>query len=142
MTRPLPDTDDLEFAPFWAGAAAGELRLVFCSSCDRPRWPPRPVCAHCHGFEFTWRAVEPHGRLYTWTGVEHQTTRDLPPPYIVGLVEIADHPGVRLLGQVIGVHHEALRIDMPMVARFDVLTDGVTLVNWTPTDIDIEETRT
>jgi len=139
MTRPLPDIDDPEFAPFWAGAAAGELLLVFCSSCDRPRWPPRPICAHCQSFELEWRAVDARGRLYTWTGVEHQTTRDLPPPYVVGLVEIADHPDVRLLGQIVDVAPGVLRIGMPMVARFDAVADGLTLVNWTGAEMDSEE---
>ena len=130
-SRPLPDVDDPEFAPFWAGTATGELRLVFCTRCNEVRWPPRPICAHCHSFEFDWRAVSARGRLYTWTGVEHQTTAGIEPPYVVALVEMADHPTVRLLGHVLA-DATTLTIGMPLVARFDPVADRVTLVNWTP----------
>lgn len=133
MSRPLPDTSDPEFAPFWAGALAGELRLVFCSKCQQPQWPPRPMCGRCGGFEFDWRAVGTSGRLYTWTVVQHQTTPGLPPPYVVGLVELADHPGVRLLGQVIG-DIGSLSAGMSLVARFDRQNDSVALVNWVAPD--------
>ena len=134
MTRPLPDIHDPGFAPFWAGTAAGELRIVFCSDCDQPRWPPRPVCGHCRSFELDWRPVTPTGHLHTWTGVEHQTASDLPPPYVVGLVEIREHPTVRLLGRIVGTDPSRLRVGLPLTARFDPVTDEVTLVNWAPID--------
>ena len=131
MSRPLPNVADREFAPFWEGTALGELRLVFCTACGEVRWPPRPICDRCRSFELEWRAVDPRGGLYTWTVVEHRTTADIPPPYVVGLVDIADHPGVRLLGQVVA-EPDALAVGMPLVARFDRVTDDVTLVNWEP----------
>ena len=79
-------------------------------------------------------ASRPQGRLYTWTVVEHQTTPGLPAPYTVGLVEIAGHPGVRLLGQITADASGSLWIGMPLKARFDRVGEGVTLVNWTPED--------
>jgi len=134
MTRPLPDVTDPEFAPFWEGAACGELRLVFCSQCQASRWPPRAICARCHSFAFEWRQVAARGNLYTWTVVEHQTTPGIQAPYAVGLVEIAGHPGVRLLGQVTRDAARPLEIGMPLAARFEHVAEGVTLVNWTPED--------
>jgi uncharacterized OB-fold protein len=131
MSGPLPEIADPEFAPFWEGTASGELRLVFCTKCGTVRWPPRPICAHCQSFEFEWRAVRPEGRLYTWTGVEHKTTAGIDPPYVVGLVTITEHSTIRLLGQVLAANAD-LTMDMPLVAQFDEVAEGVTLVNWTP----------
>jgi len=142
MSRPLPDISDPEFAPFWAGAAAGELRLVFCSACGHPRWPPRPLCPDCQSFDFEWRQVVPRGRLYTWTVVEHQTTPGVPAPYIVGLVELDEYPGVRLLGQVTADPSRPLFVGTPMTARFDRVAEAVTLVNWTPSDAETQESKT
>jgi uncharacterized OB-fold protein len=126
--RPLPDVDDPEFAPFWTGTARAELRIPRCTGCGRFGWPPRPVCPGCHGFGFAWETVPPRGLLYSWTVVGHQTMKGLPPPYVVGLVELAD--GVRLLGNVVGTEPAALRVGLPLAARFDGIADGVTLVNW------------
>lgn len=134
MSRPLPDVDDPEFAPFWSGTSAGELRLVFCARCDEVRWPPRPVCPRCRSFELEWRAVDPRGHLHTWTVVEHQTTADMPPPYVVGLVQIADHPTVRLIGQI-DAGAASLVIDLPLTTRFDQVDERVTLVNWVPSEV-------
>ena len=133
MTRPLPDVGDPEFAPFWAGAVKGELRLVFCLQCQHPRWPPRAICPYCGDFNLEWRRVRAAGRLYTWTVVEHQTTPDIPPPYVVGLVEIEEHPSVRLLGHIVS-DTQRLRIGLSVVARFDRVSEAVTLINWAPTE--------
>jgi uncharacterized OB-fold protein len=141
MTQPLPDVHDPEFAPFWAGAAEGELRLVFCSRCQHPRWPPRPICPDCGWFDFEWRRVRPEGHLYTWTIVEHQTTPGIPPPYVVGLVEVSEYRGVRLLGQIVGDFPRPLQIGMSVVARFDRISDAVTLVNWSPTELQTGESN-
>ena len=135
MSGPLPEIADPEFAPFWEGTAAGELRLVFCTTCGTVRWPPRPICAHCQSFEFEWRAVPPEGSLYTWTGVEHKTTAGIDPPYVVGLVTITEHPTIRLLGQVLAANAD-LTVDMPLVAQFDEVAEGVSLVNWAPARLE------
>jgi len=130
MTRPIPDIDDPDFAPFWEGTAQSELRLVHCADCDKPRWPPRPICGWCRSLDFEWRAISPEGRLYTWTVAEHQTTPDIPAPYVVGIVEVHADPVVRMLGQVV-CDPEHLRIGMQLTAQFDRVSDEAILVNWT-----------
>ncbi len=131
MNRPLPDVSAPEFAPFWSGTEAGEIRLPFCPACGQPHWPPRPICPHCRNMAFVWRPVSGKGTVYTWTVVEHQTTPGIRPPYVVALVELAGYPSVRLLGQLTGVAPHRLCIGMPVIATFDRMREGVTLVNWT-----------
>src|SRR5690606_33950933 len=111
------------------GTAIHELRVLQCDGCGTLRWPPRPACAACHEMSYHWTPVPPQGALYTWTVVVHQTMKGLTPPYVVGLVEIA--PGVRMLGNVVGLDPAELRIGQPLRAVFERVDDAVTLVNWT-----------
>lgn len=130
--RPLPDIEDPQFAPFWQGTARCELRVPRCAVCRAYGWPPRPVCAGCHGMDFRWEPAPAHGQLYTWTVVAHQTMQAFPPPYVVGLVELA--PGLRMLGNVVGVEPGALTVGLRLRAQFAPVAEAVTLVNWAPDD--------
>lgn len=126
---PVPDREDPLFAPFWDGTDRGELRVQRCPSCGLHRWPPRPMCRRCHALGAEWVSVEPVGTLYSWVGVRRQTVRGLPTPYDVGLVELDAQP-VRMLGRLIGLASDGIRIGMALEARFDAGDSGVTLVNW------------
>ena len=42
LSFPLPDVSWQVAAPYWEGAAAGELRLSFCVSCGSANWFPKP----------------------------------------------------------------------------------------------------
>jgi uncharacterized OB-fold protein len=41
---PLPDTDDPLTAPFFAGAARGELMIPRCDTCGEYVWYPQAEC--------------------------------------------------------------------------------------------------
>lgn len=130
---PRPDREDPQFAPFWEGTDVGELRVQRCSSCQAVRWPPRPMCAACHSTETDWVAVAPRGTVYSWVGVEHQTARGLPSPYVLGLVELDDAP-VRMLGRLVGIDRSGAAIGARVVAEFQSSESGVMLVNWRQED--------
>jgi uncharacterized OB-fold protein len=92
--------------PFWEGLQAGELRLQHCQACDWWIWAPSWICPKCHSFDPPWRAVRPHGIVYSWTTTFHafpasQEFRDAV-PYTTALVELPDGGGRRLLGIVTG----------------------------------------
>ena len=46
---PLPDVDDPLTAPYFAGAAAGELVIPRCERCARYVWYPEPRVPECGG---------------------------------------------------------------------------------------------
>ncbi|MFC0534039.1 Zn-ribbon domain-containing OB-fold protein [Phytohabitans kaempferiae] len=115
---PVPDVTDPLFAPYWDGTAKGELVLPACGGCAAVVWPPRGLCPACGSTERKWESHEPAGTLYTFTVVGHATVpgyTDL--PYAVAIVELADAPGVRVIGSVDG-DPDPLRIGMPMRAVF------------------------
>ncbi len=128
--RPVPVNDDPDTAGFWEAARRGELAVRVCPRCETAVHFPRAYCDRCPGSPTEWRAVRPRGTLYSWTRCEHQVHRAFPVPYTVVLVELDDHPAVRLVGYLPGTPE--LEIGCPMGATFEALADGTVLPQWAP----------
>lgn len=103
-TEPLlSPTIDTDGAPFWEYAAQGELRVQACGACGELRFPPRPCCPHCQSFESQWQRMSGRGRIWSYV-------RPHPPllpayaeqaPYNAIVVELADAPRIRLVGNLV-----------------------------------------
>jgi acetyl-CoA acetyltransferase/uncharacterized OB-fold protein len=133
---PAPDLDDPDFAPFWAGCRDERLLLPRCGQGHR-YWPPRPACPRCQDTARDWQEVAPAGWLYSWT-VVHRTP--LPAfqaltPYVVGVVELVAHPGLRLLGRC-QCDPGLLRVGLPLHAEFEHVTEQFSLPLWRGQDSD------
>jgi uncharacterized OB-fold protein len=129
--RPLPDEVS---APFWEGCRRGELLMQRCAVCARFRFTPRPMCPHCRSFEAEWTRVSGEGSLYSFV-ICHPPV--LPAfaaqaPFAVALVELAEDPGLRMLGNVLGAAPESLRIGQKLRVDFEEIADGVVLPQWRP----------
>ncbi|MBB5121628.1 hypothetical protein AF335_22920 [Streptomyces eurocidicus] len=142
-TRPpgplLPEPDE-DGAPFWEFAARGELRVQTCADCHEPRFPPRPCCPHCQSFATAWRRMTGRGRIWSYV-LPHPPL--LPfyadrAPYNVAVVELADAPRIRLVGNVVAapgarldsLDPALLRIGASVRVTFDELAEGVTVPRW------------
>jgi uncharacterized OB-fold protein len=101
MLTPVTDSDG---APFWQYAAQGELRVQTCADCGEPRFPPRPCCPHCQSFASEWRPVSGQGRVWSYVVPHPPLLPDYAEraPYNVILVELADAPRIRLVGNLVG----------------------------------------
>jgi uncharacterized OB-fold protein len=100
LLSPVPDEDG---APFWEYAARGELRVQACADCGEPRFPPRPCCPQCQSFASEWRPTSGKGRIWSYV-VPHPPL--LPAyaaqaPYNVIVVELAEAPRIRLVGNLV-----------------------------------------
>ncbi|MET7437088.1 Zn-ribbon domain-containing OB-fold protein [Streptomyces sp. NPDC004082] len=102
LLSPVPDDDG---APFWWYAARGELRVQACAApdCGELRFPPRPCCPHCHSFDSEWRRMSGRGRIWSYV-VPHPPL--LPgyaeqAPYNAIVVELAEAPRIRLVGNLV-----------------------------------------
>ncbi|MEU6660582.1 OB-fold domain-containing protein [Streptomyces sp. NPDC046821] len=138
MLQPVVDEDG---APFWEYAAQSELRVQACASadCGELRFPPRPCCPHCGSFDSEWRLMSGRGRIWSYV-IPHPPL--LPAyaahaPYNAIVVELADAPRIRLVGNLVtsadapidSVPPERLKIGAKVHAVFaDV--DGVTVPRW------------
>ena len=137
---PLPVTDDPLDAPFWQATLGGEIVIQRCSSCGRRRFPPRPMCSDCQSFESTWQRMSGEGRIWSFV-VPHPPL--LPSfaglaPYNVIVVELADDPSIRLVGNLVTsaageineVDPKTIRIGASVRAVFQKVADDVALIRW------------
>jgi uncharacterized OB-fold protein len=103
-------------APFFEGAAGGELLLQFCESCAKYMWPVKYRCIHCFAAAVVWRAASGRARLYSLS-VVHQTYPGFPSPYLVATVETEE--GVRFNTALVGEEAESTAIGAELVAVFE-----------------------
>ncbi|MBL1081964.1 OB-fold domain-containing protein [Streptomyces actinomycinicus] len=100
MLIPVTDTAG---APFWEYADRGELRVQACGDCGVLRFPPRPCCPHCQSFASEWRPVSGRGRVWSFVVPHPPLLPDYAEqaPYNVVVVELAEDPGIRLVGNLV-----------------------------------------
>lgn len=131
----LPDLDDPVARPFWAGCAAGELRIQSCAACGQRRMPPRPMCPSCHALASRWDRMA--GTATVWSfAVPHPPL--LPAyaeraPYAVLVVTLDDDPSIRLVGDAAtGIDPDAFAIGYAVEVTFERVSDDVVLPRWLP----------
>ncbi|MER7927774.1 MULTISPECIES: OB-fold domain-containing protein [unclassified Streptomyces] len=133
MLAPVPDDDG---APFWQYARDGELRVQTCADCAEPRFPPRPCCPHCQSFASEWRPVSGRGRVWSYVFPHPPLLPDYAAvaPYNVVVVELADAPRIRLVGNLVtgaGAALDSLSPDRVRIgARVQVVFDEGGLPQW------------
>jgi uncharacterized OB-fold protein len=132
-SRPLPLPDEVS-APFWEGCRRGELRMQRCAACARFRFLPRPMCPHCRSLDSQWLPVSGAGTLFSFV-ICHPPV--LPAfqeqaPYAVALVELAEDPGLRMIGGVLDCPPDRLRIGQKLQVAFEEIEGGFTLPQWRP----------
>lgn len=129
----MPDADG---APFWRYAAQGELRVQACADCGEPRFPLRPCCPHSRSFATEWRPTSGRGRIRFYV-VPHPPL--LPEyaaqaPYNVILVELAEAPRIRMVGNLVteaGAPLDSLSPDRVRIgARVQAVFDAAGLPQW------------
>lgn len=137
---PLPSTDDPLDAPYWDATRRGELVVQTCRSCGQRRFPPRPMCPHCQSLEHTWQRMAGTGRIWSFV-IPHPPL--LPvfaqlAPYNVIVVELADDPSIRMVGNLVAsatgaineVDPATIKIGAPVRVVFDRVADDVVLPRW------------
>jgi uncharacterized OB-fold protein len=128
-TRPIPQADE-ESREFYEGARRHELMLMRCRACGAWRLPSRPRCPDCWSTDTEWAAASGRATLYSF-GIMHQKFAGFADdgPYNYAVVELEEGP--RMVSNVVGVAPEDLRVDMPLRAHYDDVSDDTTLVRFT-----------
>lgn len=115
---------------------AGELLLETCRECGQVQHPPMGVCVACQAVETTTVAVAPRGRVVSATVVRHPLhpmLRDQV-PYNVVVVELASHPTVRIVGNVLGFRDEAVPLGLAVRGSWTAPLgdEQIRLLQWEP----------
>jgi uncharacterized OB-fold protein len=125
VMRPVisPDT---EF--FWAGTAAGELRIQRCGDCGALRHPPGPMCPSCGTMSAGYIVAAGTGEVYSYVVHHHPPVPGKKLPVVIALVQLPE--GVRMTGELLGAGPGQVRIGLPVRAEFVKVDDGLTLPAW------------
>jgi uncharacterized OB-fold protein len=130
IPEPQPDADS---APFWAAAREHRLVVQRCDDCGAYRFPPRPVCDHCHSTKASFQPVSGRGRVVSWV-VTHQKFHPAfaaRVPYVVLLVELAEQVGLFMYGNPRPAS-APVTAGMQVQATFEPISEDYTLVQWEP----------
>ncbi len=116
---PLPDLADPLTAPFFAGAARGELVIPRCTTCDAYVWYPADACPHDGGV-LAWTPVSGRGTLFSWAVVRRAFLPAFADkvPFVTALVALDEDPAVRLCTYIVDAAPEALMPDAPVRVQF------------------------
>lgn len=123
-----PVTDDPDTGPFFDHVQRRTLGIQVCTGCQRAVHLPQRYCYHCGTWSNEWVEVSGRGRIYTWTAIHHQMDPAFPPPFTIIVVELADRPEVRLIGNLPGCPE--LAVGQAVVVRYEEMTDGVLIPQW------------
>jgi uncharacterized OB-fold protein len=117
-------------APFWEGAAAGELRYPRCSACGRADFPAAPHCRYCLEDALVWQVSAGQGTVYSYTVVWRPVTPDFTTPYAPAIVVLDE--GYSMMTNLIGLDSDDLEIDMRVMVSFFLVANGLTLPYFQP----------
>jgi uncharacterized OB-fold protein len=128
--RPLPQlTPENEF--FWTAGADGVLRIQECQSCRALIHPPAPVCRYCRSHDMGVRTVSGEATLSAFTVNHRFGFPDLPPPYVVAQVAVAEDPRVRLTTNIVECEPDHLELGQTVEVVFEKAQDKAGAV-WLP----------
>ena len=104
-------------SPFFIGLSKGRLMGSQCNSCGYSYATPRSHCMEC-GSSTSWREIPTKGWVHTFTTCHYGGEAFLSEtPFTLVLVEF-DRVHTLFLSRLKGIHHDEVRIGLPVEARF------------------------
>ena len=125
VLRPVVTADT---AFFWEGTARGELRIQRCRGCGTLRHPPGPMCPACGAGKLEYLLAAGTGEVYSSVVHHHPPVPGHQAPFVVALVQLTE--GVRMVGELLGVDPDGVRVGMPVRAEFLKVDSDLTLPAW------------
>ncbi|NUS93680.1 MAG: hypothetical protein HOQ36_14955 [Nocardia sp.] len=131
--KPLPLADDIT-APYWAAAREHRLSVQFCRGCDHFVHLPAAFCPRCTSTDLIWRDVSGHATLYSYTVMHDAPAPGFADslPYLVGIAELDEQPGLLITADLLEVAPEAVRLGMPLEVTFEELAPDSVVPQFRP----------
>jgi uncharacterized protein len=119
-------TSNIATEPFWAAAREHRLVVPRCATCGMFRFPPAAICFNCRSEDVEWIDHDGEADLYSFTVIRHAVIPSVAEalPIVIGVVELPDTNGCRVIGDVIGCAPESVRIGMPLSLDWYDVDDG------------------
>ena len=117
-TRILPALTDVD-RPFWTGGHDGRLLIERCAGCHRWQHPPAGLCSSCGG-DIVPTPASGRGTVFTFTVNQHPFHPDVPPPYVIAIIELDEQPDLRVVANVVGCDPDEVHIGMAVEVAFEV----------------------
>jgi uncharacterized protein len=108
-------TLDIKF--FWDACDRGELVAERCADCRKFRFPPRPMCPHCHSLKRDHVKLSGRGSVYSWIRPRHPQPVGFTEPPIVALIDLEE--GFRLVSNLYGVEFEQIKPGLAVEVFFE-----------------------
>lgn len=83
---------------FWQACLERRLLVQRCDACGNHQFYPRPFCLACEATSLAWTEARGTGTIYSLTIIRLPVTDELPPPYLLALVDLDEGP--RLLTNI------------------------------------------
>jgi uncharacterized OB-fold protein len=109
-----------------AGCAPGdgELLIEHCAGCGRWLHPPVGSCPDCGG-RLVAEPVSGHATVFTYTVNVQPYNPEIPTPYVIAIVELAEQQGLRLATNIVDCEPDSVFCGMEVQAAWDRrLSDG------------------
>ena len=121
-------TLDIKF--FWDHCDKEQLVCERCSNCQKFRFPPRPMCPHCHSTKRELVPLSGKGEVYSWTVVWRPQTPEFTVPYAAVIMRMDE--GYDFLSNMIECEPDSIHVGMRAKVAFHKLNDDITLPYFVP----------
>jgi uncharacterized protein len=121
-----------ETAAYWSGLAAGLILILRCDDCRHWVHYPLAMCPCCHSFNLRPVPVSGEATVYSYTVVHRTFAPGVDPPYAVGLVELKEQAGLRLVTNLVNCRESDLHIGLRVRPLFKKVEDEIGLVFFEP----------
>jgi uncharacterized protein len=131
MHRPLAETryprENLELIECTVLLVSAEstspLLIEHCSNCARWVHPSSGECRDC-GSRLVARPVSGRGTVFTYTVNHHPYNPEIPTPYVIALVELAEQSGLRVAANIVDCEPDSVTCGMPVHIRPEQAAGG------------------
>jgi uncharacterized OB-fold protein len=102
------------------------LLVEHCDKCAHWVHPAAGKCRDCGG-PLTAKPVSGRGTVFTYTVNHHPYNPEIPTPYVIALVELAEQNGLRVAANIVDCEPDSVTCGMPVAIRPERGTGGAPL---------------
>jgi uncharacterized protein len=117
LPRPDPDSEG-----YWRATRDGRLAVCRCLECRTWQHPALERCRYCDG-RTGFEEVSGRGTVFSFIVVRHPMIPGRAVPYIVGIIELAEQPGLHL-SAIIDADPDTVTVGAAATARLADLGDS------------------